>query len=270
MTGTVPQTIQRVNRWIRAYCRGEAWANPNGYNQIALADPTTYLCDGTNGGFYPIGGPEASLARSRRTACIPRIAERCITATRSFRRPEIRLAQLRIFAARLFLRRWLRSSIEPGGNMLEGVAWQPNTAYVVGQQCSNSGNVYRCSTAGTSASSGGPSGLTTSNDGTVVWTYIKNIGLSTLSGTRSAAATIGGVTVSGNLANANYLTRNSGSASGTVVCSVESPWSNGQKGQRERMVFSLGSGTAAENWMLYLSPRERRWLTRMSSPPILA
>jgi len=253
MTGTVPQTIQRVNRWIRAYCRGEAWANPNGYNQIALADPTTYLCDGTNGGFYPIGGTGGVLGAVTQDGLHPShrgamyYGYTILQAALKFVSPNCGYSPRACSADDGY-----DLILNPGGNMLEGVAWQPNTAYVVGQQCSNSGNVYRCSTAGTSASSGGPSGLTTSNDGTAVWTYIKNVGLSTLSGTRSAAATIGGVTVSGNLATSNYLTRNSGSASGTVVCSVESPWSNGQKGQRERMVFSLGSGSAAENWMLYL------------------
>ena len=53
---TIMSPIQRVNHWIRAYCRGEPWANPNGFNQIALADPNGYWSDGTNNFSYPIGG----------------------------------------------------------------------------------------------------------------------------------------------------------------------------------------------------------------------
>jgi lysophospholipase L1-like esterase len=56
LTGTVAAYIHRVNRWIRAYCRGETWANPRGFNQIMIADPTGYMTDGTNGTFWPIGG----------------------------------------------------------------------------------------------------------------------------------------------------------------------------------------------------------------------
>jgi hypothetical protein len=51
--------------------------------------------------------------------------------------------------------------------------WQASTAYVVGQHAANGGNAYRCTTAGTSASSGGPTGTGGSiSDGTVVWAYI--------------------------------------------------------------------------------------------------
>jgi hypothetical protein len=52
--------------------------------------------------------------------------------------------------------------------------WAASTAYSVGNQVNANGNVYRCTTAGTSASSGsGPSGVGTSiSDGTVTWSYI--------------------------------------------------------------------------------------------------
>lgn len=54
-----------------------------------------------------------------------------------------------------------------------GAAWAPSTAYVLNQLANNNGNVYRVTTAGTSAGSGGPSGTGTSiTDGTVVWTYV--------------------------------------------------------------------------------------------------
>jgi hypothetical protein len=52
-------------------------------------------------------------------------------------------------------------------------AWQASTAYVLNQHVSNGGNVYICTTAGTSASSGGPSGTGTGiADGTAVWAYV--------------------------------------------------------------------------------------------------
>lgn len=52
-------------------------------------------------------------------------------------------------------------------------AWAASTAYLLGQQVHLGGNVYRCTTAGTSASSGGPSGTgATITDGTAVWAYV--------------------------------------------------------------------------------------------------
>jgi len=52
-------------------------------------------------------------------------------------------------------------------------AWQASVAYALGQQVNNGGNVYKATTAGTSASSGGPSGTGTGiSDGTVVWAYV--------------------------------------------------------------------------------------------------
>jgi hypothetical protein len=52
-------------------------------------------------------------------------------------------------------------------------AWFASTAYVVGQHVNNGGNAYRCTTAGTSAGAGGPSGTGASiSDGGCVWAYI--------------------------------------------------------------------------------------------------
>lgn len=55
-----------------------------------------------------------------------------------------------------------------------GTAWVATTAYVAGQRVINdSGKVYRCTTAGTSAGSGGPTGTTSAiTDGSVVWEYL--------------------------------------------------------------------------------------------------
>lgn len=52
--------------------------------------------------------------------------------------------------------------------------WTVSTAYTVGQRVNDNGNVYQCTTAGTSASTGnGPSGTGSGIvDGTVVWDYV--------------------------------------------------------------------------------------------------
>ncbi len=51
-------------------------------------------------------------------------------------------------------------------------AWVVLTAYLVGDHVSNGGNVYICTTAGTSAAAGGPSGTGTGIvDATVVWDF---------------------------------------------------------------------------------------------------
>lgn len=50
--------------------------------------------------------------------------------------------------------------------------WVASTAYAVGDLVLNGGNVYQCTTAGTSAASGGPSGTGTGiADGGAVWSY---------------------------------------------------------------------------------------------------
>jgi hypothetical protein len=53
--------------------------------------------------------------------------------------------------------------------------WVPSTAYSIGDKRVNGGNAYYCTVAGTSASSGGPSGTGSSIvDGTATWKYITN------------------------------------------------------------------------------------------------
>ncbi len=52
-------------------------------------------------------------------------------------------------------------------------AWATTHAYVQGDLVSHVGNVYSCTTGGTSAGSGGPTGTsTTITDGSVVWFYV--------------------------------------------------------------------------------------------------
>lgn len=69
-----------------------------------------------------------------------------------------------------------------------GAAWLATTAYVVNQVATNGGNVYKATTAGTSAGSVGPTGTGGSiADGTVVWAYQGPVGELTLDNTNIAA-----------------------------------------------------------------------------------
>jgi lysophospholipase L1-like esterase len=54
-------------------------------------------------------------------------------------------------------------------------AWQANTAYVAGALVANGGNLYEAVTSGTSAASGGPTGIRQSTDGTVTWIYFGSV-----------------------------------------------------------------------------------------------
>jgi hypothetical protein len=56
--------------------------------------------------------------------------------------------------------------------------WATSTAYALNAQVSAGGNVYKCTTAGTSASTGnGPTGTGTGiTDGTAVWAYVSGYG----------------------------------------------------------------------------------------------
>jgi len=59
--------------------------------------------------------------------------------------------------------------------IVASAAWTDTTAYVVGDRRTNSGNVYLCTIAGTSAGSGGPSlEIAAETDGTVTWRFLGN------------------------------------------------------------------------------------------------
>lgn len=56
---------------------------------------------------------------------------------------------------------------------LVSMPWAASTPVQVGQQMHNGGNVYACTTAGTTASSGGPTGTGTGiTDGGATWNYV--------------------------------------------------------------------------------------------------
>ncbi|MGH7103470.1 MAG: hypothetical protein ACREFJ_13845 [Acetobacteraceae bacterium] len=57
-------------------------------------------------------------------------------------------------------------------DLIVGAAWVASTAVIVGQYATNGGNLYLCSQAGTTASSGGPSGTGSGIvDGSAKWNY---------------------------------------------------------------------------------------------------
>lgn len=66
---------------------------------------------------------------------------------------------------------------EQGTVGYSSTAWLVSTAYILGQKVNNGGNVYNCTTVGTSASSGGgPTGTGTGiTDGTAVWAYVSAV-----------------------------------------------------------------------------------------------
>jgi hypothetical protein len=68
--------------------------------------------------------------------------------------------------------------LKGGGNCriqgLVSAPWAGSRAYVLGEMAHNGGNLYRVTTAGTSAASGGPSGTGASiTDGGVTWTFVQ-------------------------------------------------------------------------------------------------
>jgi hypothetical protein len=54
------------------------------------------------------------------------------------------------------------------------MSWAPSVSVIVGEHRTSGGNLYRCTTAGTTASSGGPTGTGGSiTDGAAVWAYVQ-------------------------------------------------------------------------------------------------
>lgn len=255
LTNAQTGVLLSVNRWIRAYCRKQAWANAIGYGGIVLADPTRFFTDGTNSLNQPIGGSAAGIG----------------AMTYDGLHPGPRGAQYIAIAILKAAQQWVGSmpdsparaasmfdgyhaSFNPGGNYLEGYPWQASAAYSLNQLCSNSSNIYICTQAGTTASSGGPTGTGSSiTDGGAIWKYLYPQGLSVFgSGTQAMPGTTGSVTCSGSLAKGWGFLRLAGSSAGTITGAIENPWSDGQPGTRQSIAFSLGSGSHNEQWVMYL------------------
>ena len=59
------------------------------------------------------------------------------------------------------------------GTLVAATAWAGSTVTAVGARVTNASNIYLCTTAGTTAASGGPTGTSsTITDGTAVWRYL--------------------------------------------------------------------------------------------------
>lgn len=248
------------SRWIRAYCRGDTWANPLGYRNIRLADPGEYWTDGTvNNQFNPIGGA-GNVAGAMTLDGLHNSVRGSMytgytiwTAAQSF----VNGAQTALSDSITAVDGYDAIS-NVGGNVLEGLPWQANRVYALGSICQNdTGPVkiyYVSAVAGNamSAASGGPTGFGGSIvDNNVTWTYANNVGRSNFSGgttgTKNAAA---GIVYSGNLASNFTIARTAGSATGTVTLAINSPWTNGQIGTQQSIAWSLGTGTTNESWSL--------------------
>jgi hypothetical protein len=80
----------------------------------------------------------------------------------------------RAIALRLNAVRFISGQRSTTDATISWTAWAANQAYAVDVIATLAGKAYQCITAGTSASSGGPSGTSSSiSDGTVVWKYLR-------------------------------------------------------------------------------------------------
>lgn len=250
LSNTKTATLLQVNRWIRAYCRKESWANPLGTTNIALADPTGYLTDGSSATNQPIGGSGGTSGAMTSDGIHPSVRGATYIGYVVWLAAQGFLTQAQPYGPRSYTMFDGYDVVQnPGGNYIEGYPWQASTSYSLGQLCSNSGNIYRCTQAGTSASSGGPTGTGTNIvDSGAKWNFYVPQGMSVLNSTGGSTPAATGITFPGSFAAGYTLQRNNGSASGTITGAKESPWSNGQIGQRQSLAFSLGSGTGNEIW----------------------
>lgn len=245
----------KIRSFIRAYARGEPWANPHGY-QILLSEPTPYLQDSSTPS-DPIGGTGLSIGSVTVDGthnsplgaqvggfCIFECLQSCIDY--KFLRPR---ESGTAFGYDL--------TNNPGGNMFEALPWFANADRNVGDWCSNDSNkIYRCVTPGKSAAAGGPTG-TGSNivDGTAQWTYIRQGGMSVLnSGTGGTKTATGSIVYSGNLITGATISRLAGSALGNVDLTQPTySGAGGFKGQSQKIQWTLNSGTVGEQWRILIS-----------------
>ena len=248
--------LNSIRQWQREYVLSMQ-SNPIvGYRQIVIADPTSYMMDGTSTTDAPIGGSGAGagamtqegLHQSQRGAQY--YALQILTAaSRWIGSGETTVSR---DSGRL---NGYHSTYNPKGNMIDALPWQQATTYAVNETVTANSNVYYCIVAGLSAATGtGPSGTGGGIvDNIARWNYSRPVGLSVFAGTPTALASPpSGITYSGNYP-LGYLLSRSGSASGTVTGAIENPWSDGHSGQRFTLQFSLGSGTSAELWSVTLN-----------------
>lgn len=153
-------------------------------------------------------------------------------------------------------------------------AWANTTGYTVGQLRSNSGNIYLCITAGTSAGSGGPTTTAVDiTDGTVHWMYIA-------SGSAAVTASVTASTAGadGTLTAGEVLTLESPISGATSTTTVAGSTSDGTDEEEdealrtrvlERLQDPPHGGTAAdyEAWAKEVAGVTRVWVTAQGMGP---
>ena len=250
------QVLSRVNKWIRAYCRREIWANPNQV-LVYLADPTRYFTDGTSTTGKPIGAAAAANG----------------AMTYDGLHPSPRGAQYAALAVLAALQGALSTSpapysrsasrsdgyhptLNPGGNYIEAQPWTGSTAVSVGELRLNFTYIYICTGAGVTSTASPPTGTGSGiADGTAAWKYLRTAGSSVFgAGTKALPSSSGGYTISG-VSDAGWSLYHAanGGATGSITGAIESPWSDGQVGQRQALTFALSGGTNIEQWGFYLT-----------------
>ena len=251
-TAIVAAARMRVNRWIRAYANLDIFANPLGI-RVLLADPTPYFADGTSDLDAVIGGTGGAGAMTQE-GLHPSHRGAMYFGYAVWEALQSRIGTFRSATARGYTSADGYNRLTfPSGNLLEAQPWTASTAFALNDLVKNSGNIYYCSQAGTTATSGGPTGTSTVTDGTAKWTYARPARMSVFgsgaSGTISASGTI---TPTGSLASGFGFSYNFGTsaASGSIALSIESPRSDGYTGQRQVITYSLSGGSATETWKL--------------------
>ena len=253
--------LTRIKNWQLSYYQRMAWTNPVYYNNIAFVDMTRYTTDLTATGAtagQPIGGTTApngamtydGLHPSNRGAQYAGLilidaASKWIGTNAAYANIVPRLADPSD---------WQDDLNNPGGNRIEAQPWVASETLAINQTRCNGGNFYYTFQAGVTASSGGPTGTGGGiTDGGVKWNYSRPCYDSVMLGASTSLGTgPGSVTFVGNGALGYTLSRKNGTAAGTITGTVENPYSDGMIGQRQKLVFSLGSGTTNEQWQLVL------------------
>ena len=258
-TAAAYQLQYKVNRFIRAFCWQETWANPNKVPGVLLCDPSRYLTDGTSTTGSPIGAAAAAAGAVTVDGLHPSMRGAQYIALTGLDTVQPLIGALPVIAARTASFNDGYDPVDnPGGNVLDGRPWVAGETVALGAHRRNDTapvKVYYCTQAGVTAGSGGPTG-TGSNivDNTARWTYLGPVGMSLFAqafGTAPTAAT--GIVYTGNIPDRMVFTRLNGTASGTIAFTQENPWSDGQTGQRLKMDFSLGGGSNVDQYSLYIS-----------------
>jgi len=244
-------TIALLNQFTRAFCAGETWANNTDLRRIVCADGAPYWQNMTSAVYAPVGGVTGASG----SVVIPDGTHP--SALGGFGKARPIWEAMQQFVGPALAAPTVKAPVSggyhktdnPRGNLLDPRPWTSLTAVSLGDTCTAGGGVWTCLVAGTTGSSGGPTGTTNfSGDGTVTWSYRRPSGISVgnvdLGGAATAAT---GIVYTGTPPLGTTIGRTSGSAAGTVTITKASR-TGGRQGTAPQFAFSLGSGTALETW----------------------